>query len=675
LTGAVALAVWLTDREGLLTVLLLGMAAALAQAGEQLARRAEAANQVLRDEIAQRRRAEEALRESEARFRCLVEQAADAIFVLDLDGRIVDANQRACESLGYGRGELLARSADDFEVDPTGPGNRPAGLDDSLTLEGLYRRKDGSTFPVEVRVGLFEADGRRYQLALARDVTARKRAEEELRAGREQYRLLFEANPQPMWVHDAETRRFLAVNDAAVARYGYSRREFLAMATEDVCPPEGACPGPRAEEGPVRWRHRWKDGTVREVEVTSHPLRFAGRAARLALVRDVTEQRRLEEQLRQSQKMEAVGQLAGGVAHDFNNLLTAILGHLDLARRCPPADAPPLLRAAERAAGRAAELTAKLLGFARQGQLQLGPVALGEVAQEVGALLRRTIDPRIAVEVAASERLWSVRADAGHMHQVLMNLCVNARDAMPQGGALRIEAANVTLDRRPDGRSGRFVRLSVSDTGRGMTEEVRARIFEPFFTTKGPGKGTGLGLAMVYGIVHQHGGWVECDSRPGSGARFDVFLPRLGQAAEPSPPPTTPAAPSALGGATVLLVDDEEALRGLGRAVLARQGCRVLEAEDGEKALEVYRGEPGRVDLVVLDLTMPKLSGADTLKRLVALDPRARVLLCSGYAKGQAADLACEQVAGFLPKPYRPVELLLAVAQALEGPVPRASSV
>jgi signal transduction histidine kinase/ActR/RegA family two-component response regulator len=525
---------------------------------------------------------------------------------------------------------------------------------------------------VEVRVGLFEAGGRRYQLALARDITARKLAEAELRAGREQYRLLFDGNPQPMWVCDAETLKFLAVNDAAVERYGYSRREFLGMTTRDIRPPEDTPAGGPGADGPAG-RHRWKDGALRDVETTAHDLRFAGRPARLVLVRDVTEHRRLEEQLRQSQKMEAVGQLAGGIAHDFNNLLCIITGHIDLARRASAAEAAPLLVAAERAAGRAAELTAKLLGFARRSQLQLGPVGLADVSREVAVLLHRTIDPRIALEVTAAEGLWTVAADAGQMHQVLMNLCVNARDAMPKGGTLRIDLTNVTRERRPGSKVGpeaarpaAFVRLTVSDTGCGIPAELRARIFEPFFTTKPVGQGTGLGLAMVYGIVKQHHGWVECDSRPGRGTRFDVFLPRLVGAAEPAPPALTPAAPDALGGTTVLLVDDEPGLRGLGRVILARQGCRVLEAEDGEQALAAYAGRTGAIDLVVLDLTMPRLSGADTLRRLVALDSGVRVLLCSGYAAGQATDLACEQVVGFLPKPYRPVDLLLAIAEALE---------
>jgi PAS domain S-box-containing protein len=645
------------------------------------------------------------------------------------------------------------------------------------------------------------------------DVTARRGAEEAVRRSEARYRLLFDRNPHPMWVFDQHTRQFLAVNDAAVRTYGYSRDEFLGMTVDDLHPPDDPRrPAPAlAEEGgfdpPAPWRHRHRDGAVIEAEVESFALEFDGRPAELVLAQDVTERRqaeealrrseglfrgifqsaaagvsltdptgrfvaanpaflalvgrtldelltltpvglthpddwvvqaplmreltagardqldmakryvrpdggvvwtelslsavrgadgayeyglgvsidvtarrRLEEQYRQSQQVEAVGHLAGGVAHDFNNLLTVITGNLALAR--PPEGDPgrPLLAAAEQAAARAADLTRKLLGYARRNQVAAGPVDPTEVLAAVAAAVGRGTDPRVSVRVEVAPGCGPVLADAGLLHQALLNLGMNARDAMPGGGTLTFSAGPVELPRPrgpddpPDAPAAEpFIRFGVTDTGVGMSDDLKARIFEPFFTTKEVGKGTGLGLPMVRGVVEQHRGRVEVVTAPGAGSRFDVYLPSAPAApARPSPagitfpdtragdPAEAPARP------TVLLVDDEAMIRELGRTVLERAGYRVLTADDGVTGVEMFTAHRGEIGLVVLDVTMPRMSGRDAFRHILELDPAARVLFSTGYSADDIASV--DGSVGLLNKPYRPTELLAAVSAALAGP-------
>ncbi len=438
---------------------------------------------------------------------------------------------------------------------------------------------------------------------------------------------------------------------------GEALREALRLPeAPDLVPPDAGA-GRTTRE--LRLGSRW-------FHVTADPVADDA-GGRVVILTDVTRGKELEEQLRQGQKMEAVGRLAGGLAHDFNNLLTAVLGNASLLLAGLPQGGSDhdLVQTIERAAWRAADLTRKLLGFSRQSMLWLRPVSLNDAVAEVAAALRPTIDPRVRLEVRAAPDLWSAEADPTQVSQVLMSLCLNARDAMPGAGTLTLETANAEIAPaeaalRLDARPGAFVRLRVEDTGTGIPPEVLPRIFDPFFTTKEQGKGTGLGLAMVFGIVRQHRGWVECFSEVGRGTRFDVYLPR---AEVPAPP--VPPTPAAAGRGTVLVADDDAALRDLAVTFLRRGGFEVLRAEDGRRAVEIYERERGHIDVVLLDLRMPELSGAEALRRLRAIDPSVRVLLTSGSSEPSPEGEEEAQTRGFLAKPYQEQDLIRAVRAAM----------
>jgi len=512
------------------------------------------------------------------------------------------------------------------------------------------------------------------------DVTDIERTASALRESEERYRMLFENNPHPMWVYDVGSLRFLAVNAAAVAHYGYSREEFLGMTIADIRPEDDrdalrarvAAAAPGLDKAGV-WRHRRKDGSLVEVEISSHSVTFGAQSARLVLASDVTERRRLEQQLRQAQKMEAVGRLAGGVAHDFNNILGVIMGYGDiLSRRLPRGDAlagkvAEIVRAAERAAA----LTRQLLAFSRQQVLQPRVLDLNVVMGEMDKMLRRLIGENIELKTRLQEQLGSVMADPGQMEQVIMNLAVNARDAMPQGGSLLLETRDVELDEsyvrlHPSARSGPHVMLAVSDTGCGMDPETMARIFEPFFTTKLQGKGTGLGLSTVYGIVDQSGGSIEVYSEPGRGTTFKIYLPRVEGRAEHTAAMEQTSPPT--GSETVLLVEDEEALRGMIREALEGAGYRVVEAGTPRQALAIAESHQGNIHMMLTDVVMPGMSGRDLAERLKPLRPGVAVVYMSGYtddAIGRHGLL--EAGTHFLQKPFTSQQLLVKCREVLSS--------
>jgi PAS domain S-box-containing protein len=511
----------------------------------------------------------------------------------------------------------------------------------------------------------------------------RKRAEEQLQASERKYRLLFETSPEAMLVYDHDTLRILAVNEAAITRYGYSEPEFLALTIRDIRPPEDVARlddelQHRPEEGVVRTgiQHRTKDGRVFEVDFVARPIEFAGRRARLVLARDVTAQRQLEEQLRQSQKMEAVGQLAGGIAHDFNNLLTAIIGSTQLLLHAtPPDDARREdLEEIRHAGTRAAELTRQLLAFSRRQVLAPKVLEPNAVVANMDRMLRRLLGEDVELITSLDPGAGAVSADPGQLEQVLLNLAVNARNAMPTGGRLTVATARVTLTEelvtpRPTHRlpPGDYVCLAVSDTGAGMDEGTQAHLFEPFFTTKEVGKGTGLGLATAYGIVKQSGGYIWVYSEPGHGTTVKVYLPRVaGTAAAQAPTPEPQDVRG--GGETVLLVEDAAPVRSLARRSLEARGYRVLDAADGSAALAVASAHGSAIDLLVTDVVMPGMSGRELAERLAPGRPGMKVLYTSGYTDdAMVRQGVLTAGVAFLQKPFVPETLARKVREVLDG--------
>jgi len=509
----------------------------------------------------------------------------------------------------------------------------------------------------------------------------RKRAEEQLSESERKYRLLFETNPEPMFVYDFETLQILAVNEAATTRYGYSEREFLTLTLRDIRPPEDQSRldqelARRPADGAVRSgvRHCTKDGTRFDVDLVARPLEFAGRRARLVLARDVTAQRHLEDQLRQSQKMEAVGQLAGGIAHDFNNLLTAILGSAQLLLHNTPEGDPRREDAEEiRHAGlRAAELTRQLLAFSRRQVLAPKRLELNVVVANMERMLQRLLGEDVELHTSLDPASGAVSADPGQLEQVLLNLAVNARDAMPGGGRLSVATTRVTLneehtERRHRMPPGDYACLAVTDSGIGMDEVTQAHLFEPFFTTKEVGKGTGLGLATVYGIVKQSGGYIWVYSEPARGTTVKVYLPRVAGVTEaPTPAPEPKRVPG--GHETVLLVEDATPVRTLARRSLEARGYRVLDAADGRAALEISARHDGDIDLLLTDVVMPGMSGRELAERLAPLRPGMKVLYTSGYTDdAMVRQGVLTAGVAFLPKPFVPDTLARKVRDVLDA--------
>ena len=495
------------------------------------------------------------------------------------------------------------------------------------------------------------------------------------------YQQLFDANPTPMWTYDLESLRFLDLNEAAIGHYGYARNEFLALTIKDISRPEDV-PALliRLQQEEIAadyqgiqgvWKHRIKNGSMIDVELRQRLLDLDGRRIGLISANDVTERLLLEQQLRQSQKIEAIGSLAGGIAHDFNNLLNVIGGYSELILERVASDerVRPMATQINSTVERAASLTRQLLAFSRKQVLEPVILSLNDICRDIGQMLQRILGENIELITHYEPALWPMKADRSQLEQVLLNLAVNARDAMPSGGKLIIATSNVELDadyqrKHASHRAGSYVLLTVSDTGEGMTPEVQSHIFEPFFTTKERDKGTGLGLATVYGIVKQSGGFIYVYSEPGHGSTFKVYLPRVEGPLAPRQP-STPAT-MAKGSETILLVEDQGELREVARTILESAGYTVLGAATGAEARAVADRSGPPIHLLITDMVLTDGNGREVARRVVDSHPNIRVLYVSGYADDVVIRGIPEQGFHFLQKPFSLRALLTKVRTILD---------
>lgn len=638
----------------------------------------------LAEEIARRQRAEEALRESEEKYRDLVENSEDLICTHDGEGRLLSLNRSMERELSSPAAELLGRNLAELLVAASRaefPEYLEALRRDGRS-QGLLKIQTGSG---EERVLQFDSvvqsgTARREVLVVAHDIQ-RRWAEQALRLLVSRLEALLNNIPDLAWMKD-EQGRYTAVNDAFARFVGRESGQIVGKTDFDLVPPD------RAEKFQAEDHRAMQTGEKLHVSIEMESagsfvlfdtiktpiLDARGRATgTVGIARDVTERRLLEEQLVQSQKMEAVGRLAGGIAHDFNNLLTSILGYAGLALNQleEGSELGGEIEEIRKAGERAAALTQQLLAFSRKQVIAPKVLPLNEVVADSAKMLRRLIGEDIELVTSPAPDLWSVRADPGQLEQVLLNLAVNARDAMPRGGKLLIETFNVA-SYEPYTASGArgtapYVLLAVSDTGSGMDAETQKHIFEPFFTTKERGKGTGLGLATVYGIVKQSGGDIWVYSESGQGTTFKVYLPSVSEA----PQPTAKEDPvrALRGTETVLLVEDEEAVRRLARRVLESVGYEVLVAANSVEAVELFEREGPRTRILITDVVMPGHSGPDLAAELTRRRPDLKVLYMSGYTDTTIVQRGIlNPGTSFLQKPFTPDALARKVREVLDQP-------
>jgi PAS domain S-box-containing protein len=630
-------------------------------------------------DISKRKQAEEELRLSEERFSSAFEYAPIGMALVAPDGRWLKVNRTLCELLGYTPEELQATTfqevthPDDLEADLDYVRGMLANEIPTYQMVKRYLHKSGRAVWSWLSVSLVrDSEGRPLHfISQIQDITERKRAEDDLRHAEERFAKAFQSSPEGCAISTLRDQRFIEANDAFLRMMGYERSEVIGVTAADL----QLWPDPEQrvalikkvlEGGSVREEDvtfRTKSGKILQARMSAEIIQLQNEPCLLGLARDVTEQNLLEEQFRQAQKMEAIGRLAGGVAHDFNNLLGVIIGYAELLSSglAPDSVRHKRVEAIKQAGQRAASLTTQLLAFSRKQKPQPRVVNLNSVVAETEKLLRPLLGEDIEPNVVLDPSLGQVKADAGQIVQVILNLAVNARDAMPNGGTLLIETANTVVE---DGtiiegvavQPGFYVTLSVGDNGTGMDAETKARIFEPFYTTKPVGKGTGLGLATVYGIVDQNGGCIFVDTSLGKGTTFKIYLPRVDEVAEASvvefAPQPSPASE------TILLVEDELRLRTVVDESLRQEGYQVLLAANGVEALQVATRHQGPIQLLITDVIMPFMSGPELAESLKRMRAETRVLYISGYTADKFADYPkLDPALALLQKPFTLVAL------------------
>ena len=623
----------------------------------------------------------------------MLQSAVDAIISIDAAGMIESVNPATEKLFGYAAGELVGQNVKMLMPEPYRGEHdgyirqyRQTGRKKIIGLgrEVVGRRKDGSTFPMHLSVSEYEIDGKRHFAGIVHDLTAQRLAEAESIRQQTLFRAIITDAPQAIIIADRSRNIFL-VNPAVTRIFGYAPDELVGKSSRIVYASEEDydqvarlrldfnAPDTAGEVDPIQVSFRRKSGETFPGEIIATIIRDAQRNVLgvMGLVRDITQQLKQEQALRQSQRMDALGQLTGGIAHDFNNLLTIIMGSHELFEvSADPQEAREFVRRANEAAEMGARLTGRMLSFSRQRRLEPAIVDLNEHVLNMMDLVRRSLGETIALSTSLAGNLGTVRADPSEIENAVLNLAINARDAMPKGGRLIIQTENVSLADEDACAEiglvpGQYVRLSISDTGSGMPPEVVARAFEPFFTTKAPGRGTGLGLASIYGFVKQSGGNATIYSEPGRGTTVNLYLPRAAPVEALGRDAAAGKAPAATG-ETVLVVEDNPELRALSLRRIKLLGYRVLEADSGPSALAVLQGE-GEIDLIFSDVVMPGgMTGYELARQATQRDPAIKVLLTSGYdAEAGSAQDSTDSQLKVLRKPYKQADLARALREVL----------
>ncbi len=637
----------------------------------------------------ERKRAVEALQQSEEYYRSLIENTLDIIAVLETDGLVRYRSPSFARTFGYS--EAAIEGANVFSL--IHPDDRPHVH--QILEKGA--RQSGNTDYFECRVRhqdgtwrVLESIGRRFAaessvngyVLNSRDVTERKQAEEQLRELNETLRAVIETSPLAIYALDL-SGAIRSWNSAAERIFGYSEREVAGQPVSSLYVEEEQVVRQRIDDAAnghlavgAEQRCRRLDGSTIDVSVWNAQLRDAAGTVTgiVEAVADNTERKRLEEQFRQVQKMEAVGRLAGGVAHDFNNLLTVITGYCQMILDQIGASSPIYgdMEQVVKAADRATALTKQLLAFSRRQIVQPKVIDLGKLVADVQPMVKRLLGANVELAVNAQADLGKVRVDPGQIEQVIVNLAVNARDAMPDDGMLAVHIRNTSLDADNPPHplnlpAGDYVLLEVIDTGVGMDAHTLSHLFEPFFTTKEKGKGTGLGLSTSYGIVKQNHGEIFVESEPGVGTTFSIYLPMVAEDPEASPGPDK-ATPAFTGTETILIAEDEDGVRTVVTDMLRKQGYTVLVANGGAAALEIAKAQPCSIDLLVTDVVMPKMGGRELADRLRHLKPGLKVLFVSGYTEGAVVrEDEAESGTNFLQKPFSPDQLGKKVRDLLDA--------
>ena len=646
-----------------------------------------AANEQLQREVVERRSVEVELRQSAEKYRLIFEHSPLGVFHFDETGTITACNDNFVRIIGSSREKLTGLNT----IRDIKDEKMIAAIKEALSggmghYEDYYSSVTAEKItPVKCDFApiLSQDGGVTGGIGIIEDITDRTNAEQVLRESEKRYRTILETIADGY--HEVDlVGNLTLVNDSLCEILGYPRAELLGMNYRRLMDEPTAKSVFQAYNGVYStgrsnfgfsYQNIRKDGSRRDVSVSISLIKDADGQPRgfRGIMRDVTERKSLQEQLYQATKMEALGTLAGGIAHDFNNLLQIIFGYSDLLLLRKQKEDPDYdkLRAMRGAAQRGSDLVQQILTFSRKVETKPRPLDLNREIRHIEHLLRRTIEKMVSIHINLADNLWTISADPTQVEQIVLNLAVNGKHAMPQGGRLVIETKNVKLDEEYcrthlETKPGRYVLLMVSDTGHGMEKEVLGRIFEPFFTTKKTGEGSGLGLATVFGIVKSHGGSITCYSEPGVGTTFKIHFPAI--EGEPEWGAETTQEMPAFGTETLLVVDDEESIRKLTKDLLNSVGYKVLTASTGREALNVYSEGQGVISLVILDLIMPEMDGSKCLQELLQINPLAKVLIASGYsANGPAREAATIGAKGYVGKPYNVRELLRMVRSVLDA--------